>query len=296
MTDEIPRTTKQGKYTLHLTVGESGRPILRTLHQAMKFREHYEAKGYLTSTPNRATKTSNGVKYFATYRSENPLSHSEQQVMISQMGGKMKGVGAISTSPLRNEFCRKQSQCGSSESICRNCYSMAGLLPGGGGKKPAAHETSIPGLARNTRLLSKEPIENIPKINTPFFRFNAEGELVNEIHMINLMKIAKANPNTHFTLWTKRPDIVARAMAMVRKPSNLHLIRSSPMMNHPVPLPPGFDKVFTVFTPEFIEKNKVKINCGARSCVNCKLCYTNNATHIVNERLKSNSRLIGKMP
>jgi hypothetical protein len=174
---------------------------------------------------------------------------------------------------------------------------MNGMMPGKGGK-PAPSETAKPGLIRNSRLLSQHIIENVPKTTAQFFRFSAEGELINETHFINLVKIARANSGTLFTLWTKRPDIVASALQnwRISKPSNLYLIRSSPMLNKEAPLPQGFDKVFTVYTPDFVQKNNIKINCGAKSCMGCQICYTRNSIVYVKEQVKPNSRLIGKTP
>jgi hypothetical protein len=125
---------------------------------------------------------------------------------------------------------------------------------------------------------------------------SAEGDLHNEQHLLNFFAIAKANPHTHFTLWTKRVDIVAMAMSKHAKPRNLHLIRSSFRLNVADPRPPGFDKVFTVYTPEYIKAHGVKINCGAKSCMSCRLCYTNNATRNISEKLKPGSRTVGKRP
>jgi hypothetical protein len=281
--------------------------MLMTLKQCTKYSVHYEGKGYLTSRPKHATGRKDGTNFYVMYRTKEPIPLKDQKVMISKMHGKMEGVGSISTNPTENKFCRVMSQ-GSHRgkgrctgSVCRRCYSVSGLIPGKDKSKPAPRETSIAGLSRNSRLLSQQIIENVPKIKQHFFRFSAEGELINEVHLLNLYKIARANPGVRFTLWTKRPDIVASTASKYGrsypKPQNLHLIRSAPYLNTPVDIPRGFEKVFTVYTPEYLEKHpEIKIICGAKSCVNCKVCYTNNNIRYVSEKLKPGSRMVGKKP
>ena len=214
------------------------------------------------------------------------------------MHGKMKGVGGLNTATNLNRACSAafRAKGGSGRcnpTICKSCYSMSGLVEGKTGNPPKA--TSIQMLNRNTRLLTRSPLANVPKITKKFFRFSAEGDLHNEQHLLNFFAIAKANPNTHFTLWTKRHAIVAMVLAKHSKPRNLFLIQSSLRVNHPEQKLPGYSKVFTVYTPKYLKEHpEVKINCGAKSCMTCQLCYTTGGTSIVNERLKG--RLAGKMP
>ena len=315
-----PIVKKEGHY-LYLVYNTAGEPMLRTPPQITRFAEHYEAMGYLTGRSKYPVSIdSNNVPRYANYLSPEPLPLSERNVMISRLGGKMKGMRAISTSPLLNRFCQKMAykKCKLDKEgnvieedpermpICRMCYSVNLLTPGDSGSSP--HELgSRPGLARNTRLLSQNIIEKIPKINPTninnWFRFSAEGELVNEVHLINLANIAIANPSVTFTLWTKRPDVVQEVFfgtpkqrAMMQKPRNLRLIRSSPVMNVQASLPTGFCKVFTVYSPEYLATHpEININCQ-KKCVGCGLCYTdNNITHI-NELLKPGSNLVGKIP
>jgi hypothetical protein len=96
------------------------------------------------------------------------------------------------------------------------------------------------------------------------------------------------NPRVKFALWTKNPDYIAEAIADgYEKPANLNIVLSSLFVN--VERRKAFDfvyKVFTVYDPEYIEKNGVEINCGARSCFNCGLCYEKNGVEVINEKLK----------
>jgi hypothetical protein len=289
MTITLPEYIKRGKYTLKLLRDTNSRkPLIRTLQQYSRLREHLEPQGYIVSFKNL------GGGRFAVYISTTIVPRSERTLNIGQMHGKMEGIQSISTNPALNTFCQKASHSKCKDAICRRCYSYSNMIEGKTGVAPQA--TSRPALTRNTRLLTNRPLQNIPKTNAKFFRLSAEGDLHNEQHFLNFMLIARANPKTHFTLWTKREDIVMAVLAKHPKPRNLHLIKSSFMMNRPDPRPAGFDKVFTVYTPEYIKEHHVKINCGAKSCMSCKLCYTNNAVHTINERLKPGSRLVGKRP
>jgi hypothetical protein len=67
-------------------------------------------------------------------------------------------------------------------------------------------------------------------------------------------------------------------------------------LNTPERRLPGYAKTFTVYTPEYLKNHpEIKVNCGARSCSTCQLCYTSNSVTVVNEKLKGNHK-VGKKP
>jgi hypothetical protein len=81
--------------------------------------------------------------------------------------------------------------------------------------------------------------------------------------------------------------VINKGGVLVR--DNFIHIHSTPHMNVLVPTKPkGFDKVFSVYTRPFVKEHGVKINCGAKNCLTCQLCYTHNDTEYVNELIKSN--------
>ena len=109
--------------------------------------------------------------------------------------------------------------------------------------------------------------------------------------------ICKNYKNTRFALWTKNVDILISVFSQkkYRKPRNLSLIISSPLLN--VAFPVSFiekinaivciDVVFTVYTKDFVEKNNITINCGAKHCLSCLQCYKGHKETIyINEQLK----------
>jgi len=293
---QLPETRKNGKYTMKLMRDSgTGKPIIRTLYQFARFATHLEAQGYIV----QRIRLQQGKDAYAVYISTTIVPKSERKVELSKMHGKMEGVGGLNTATNLNRSCsaafRAKTGCGKDPTICQSCYSMKGLIEGKTGNPAKA--TSIQMLNRNTRLLTRGPLENVPKITTKFFRFSAEGDLHSEQHLLNFYAIAKANPNTHFTLWTKRHNIVGPVLAKHGKPRNLYIIQSSLRLNTPEARRPGYAKVFTVYSPAYLKEHpEIKVNCGAKSCMGCQICYTNNNITVVNERLKGKGFKVGKSP
>ena len=97
------------------------------------------------------------------------------------------------------------------------------------------------------------------------------------------------NKNVKFAIWTKNPWIIQEAInGGLKKPSNLQIILSSPKINE---VCDGseydfVDKVFTVFTKEYIEKKHIHINCGMKKCIVCRKCYKKSREKFINEKLK----------
>lgn len=199
-------------------------------------------------------------------------------IHITKGSGKMAGIQSINTSTTDNAFCQKMAS--NDNAICSKCYAdryekMRGSL----------HAA----LLRNTTALSSGfiPMGDLPSFYpTQIVRFSSFGELENDIHLVNLLNIAIKNPQSHFTLWTKRANIVRQVLSRREKPANLTLIYSSPALNVQAKRPSFFDKVFTVYQSKHANDNSVEINCGAKSCDGCRICYSDNEIIYVNEKLK----------
>jgi hypothetical protein len=195
-----------------------------------------------------------------------PLFH------ISVMSGKLEGLHAISTNTKTNPYCIKQNQSADEENICTKCYSHTML--------DSYRKNMQPALQRNSDALSSVVYSEsmLPKIMDLYFRFDAHGELINETHFINLINIARANPDTSFALWTKRTDIVNKVLGNdggfysgFTKPDNLILIYSNPKISRILAKPPKhFDRTFNnVLKHEHVEQQ----NCTGQKCMDCLLCY-----------------------
>ena len=193
--------------------------------------------------------------------------------------GKMAGMVSISTSVTTNERCKKNAEI--KGSICEKCFAAKQMKVFPSMEKP---------MVENQRILTTEilPEEKLPTINNLYFRFEAFGDLNNATQVKNYFNICYKNPKVKFALWTKNPDYIAAAIAQgYEKPANLNIVLSSLFINQERRKTFDFvDKVFTVYDPAHIEKNNVDINCGAKSCFTCGLCYEKNGVGVINEKLK----------
>jgi hypothetical protein len=145
-------------------------------------------------------------------------------------------------------------------------------------------------MVENQRILTSEvlPFDMLPAINNLYFRFEAFGDVNNATQVKNSFNLCYKNPRVKFALWTKNPDYIAAAIRDgYEKPANLNIVLSSLFVNKQRKTRYAFvDKVFTVYDPEHIAKNNVQINCGAKNCFTCGLCYEKNDVSIINEKLK----------
>ena len=188
---------------------------------------------------------------------------------------KMSGFQSLNTSVSQNKFCQKMRTCEST--VCSKCYASTMLK---------RYKTMELNSIENGRILSENlfKIEDMPYINAKAFRLHSTGELMNNVHFMNYITLALKNPNTIFTLWTKRVSIVDGVLDKCERPSNLILIYSSPVLNIETAKPKNFDKTFTVFD-KYTAEDEV-INCGIKKCSECMLCYTHNNVTVIKELKK----------
>ena len=193
--------------------------------------------------------------------------------------GKMSGMVSISTSVTTNERCKKNASI--EGSICEKCFAS---------KQMRVFPTMEKPMVENQRILTSSvlPMELLPTINNLYFRFEAFGDLNNDIQVMNYFNLCYKNPKTKFALWTKNPDYIESAIKQgYEKPKNLNIVLSSLFINQERKSKYDFvDKIFTVYDPQYIEENNVSINCGSRNCFDCGLCYEKNNVTIINEKLK----------
>lgn len=194
--------------------------------------------------------------------------------------GKMSGMVSLSTSPILNKTCQKRHKVGAS--VCSKCFSL---------RHTAFKHELADKLERNHYVLTNRviPVEEWPIVPNYIARFESFGELNNVTQLHNYFNCCKANPNTTFTLWTKNIYILSGAQAQgLEKPDNLIIVQSSLLLNKQVkPQHEWADKVFTVYTSDYISENNVPINCGDKQCIVCKMCYTKkNNVEYINEKVK----------
>lgn len=213
---------------------------------------------------------------------------------ISKLNGKLSQFNAISTYTLENNFCIKMHKAKKENVICTYCYSHDSLNKF---RFPSLNNA----LKRNSnilsnRLLTSEEIKENYIFNSHSFRFNAHGELINELHLKNLINICLHNPNTNFGLWSKRKDLIKKYFRLNDKPTNLILIYSNPIVNNILPenkIPEFFDKTFNNVHHDIdIEKQ----NCTGQRCIDCLKCYKHDTTKTIIEAVKLNGRLKKDLP
>lgn len=202
-----------------------------------------------------------------------------QEIKISKLTGKLKGFEAINTNTLTNSFCSKMRK---SDAICAKCYS-AKMLQG-------VRKNCAPAWERNSNILSGGiHWDDLPRINAAVFRFHAHGELINEEHFHNFVRICMKNPQTTFSLWTKRKNIINTFFKYsgIEKPANLILIYSNPKTTAVLhTIPKHFDKVFNALPRKAITASG-EIDCTGESCMNCLACYEkDNGKNVIVELIK----------
>ena len=202
-----------------------------------------------------------------------------QTIHISKMSGKLDGLRAISTNTVSNDFCQKMYNSGNGNNICTKCYSNKMLR--------TYRKNTQPALQRNSDLLSQavdDAVLKATRILDSFLRLNAHGELINEQHLSNLVRLAELKPHANFTLWTKRKNIVRKYFDNHEKPKNLILIYSNPRISSIMDSPPEyFDKTFNnVLEHESVDQQ----NCTGQKCADCLLCYTKNDVKTIVEKVK----------
>ena len=185
--------------------------------------------------------------------------------MWSVGSGKMIGISSLNTDTPSNKFCQGMYNSTKENIICRECYSMSMLK--------TFRKNCRPKFTNNSKFLSSKihDREYLPPCPSTTGRFHSHGELINSIHLENILNICLNQPMTTFTLWTKRTNLVKKLMQNRKKPKNLILIYSNPVISKPITKPPlYFDKVFNaVYKEQFIEEQ----NCTGQKCKDCLKCY-----------------------
>lgn len=202
---------------------------------------------------------------------------------VTKHTGKMKGIDSIGTSCANNPFCIKRRENG--DSVCSHCYAATYMKMRKSLQKHLEDNAEI----LTTRLLTGS---EVPVTNANIFRFESFGDLYNPTHLANYVMICERNPFTKFGLWTKNVWVLDELFNKngVKKPDNLSIVVSSPMMNVQADLDMNkywfTDHIFTVYDKKCIEENNVNVNCGSRDCLGCQRCYHRDTEFYVREQLK----------
>lgn len=204
---------------------------------------------------------------------------------------KMNGVISMSTYVGYNPFCiARCNNC--NNAICKYCYANS--------LTNQRYNLKMKLIRLHVILTNIELTENdVPIIDAslyPYFRFESFGDLNNTLQFRNYNLIAMVNSNVNFTMWTKNPGIIQKCIdnGLVLA-GNLVIGLSSLYLNTP-----ELDKaqkysfirfLFTVYDDNYIREHNVVINCGARHCITCGICYKylhefKHGLQLINERKK----------
>ena len=224
------------------------------------------------------------------------VSHETKRTIIADHitydhDAKMHGIISVSTYVGYNYFCKCRMQ-NCNNAICKYCYA-ASLTNCREGLK--ARLIRLHMIFTNIELTAYDiPVLDIEKY--PFFRFESFGDINNTIQINNYNLFAAVNPDVNFTLWTKNPGIIQSAInnGMVLS-DNLIIGLSSLYLNTPeIEKAKKYSFIrflFTVYDDDYIREHNIKINCGAKHCISCGICYKylhefKTGLYIINERKK----------
>lgn len=187
------------------------------------------------------------------------------KLWITKGSSKMRGIYSINTSSVVNMFCQQQRT--NEKSICSKCYSL---------RFEKMRKTLEEKLLYNSVIISQRiPQEDlILEKKIKFCRFNSFGELINAEHAYNCIRLANANPDTKFSIHTKRIDLFEG----FEKPKNLMIIQSSTEKGKEDKKHEIADGVFTVY--DKIEYDSAKGFECQKQCISCLRCYSPGAGNI----------------
>ena len=204
---------------------------------------------------------------------------------------KMNGVISVSTYVGMNTLC--QARCNNCDNaICKYCYATALTAQRTGLKNKLIRLHMI----LTNIALCADDIPVLDGTKYPYFRFEAFGDLNNTIQINNYNLFAAVNTDINFTLWSKNPGIIQNAINNgMQLSNNLVIGLSSLYLNTP-----ELEKaqkysfirfLFTVYDDDCIREHDIEINCGAKHCISCGICYKylhefKTGLYIINERKK----------
>ena len=226
---------------------------------------------------------------------KNSTSGTRQQIIFDHIcfdhEAKMNGIISISTYVGNNKYC--QARCNNCENaICKYCYA-ASLT----GQRYFLKMKLIRIMAIFTTIeLSKSDIPVIDNTIYPYFRFESFGDLNNTLQFQNYNLFALVNSAVNITIWTKNPGIIQQCINNgLQLSDNLIIGLSSLYLNKPeiekAKKYPFIRFLFTVYDDQFISDHNIVINCGAKHCLTCGICYKylheyKTGLYIINERKK----------
>ena len=187
--------------------------------------------------------------------------------------GKIEGCFSCDSSAHGCTFCEKMHQAAEKDPlvICGYCYDYEqenrweNVL-----KRHMLNLKILSSVEFSVELWKTHPVNGI-------LRDNSSGDIENETHAKNLVRLAMANPTTHCTLWAKNVPAVESAFNQLGKPSNMLFVQSSPIIGKPAKMSRWADYLFTVYATEEDLQAALKdgaMECNGKKCKDCGYkCY-----------------------
>ena len=207
--------------------------------------------------------------------------------VVNHMSNKLEGISSISSSVFDNLFCKCRMAI--KDCICKFCYAHNQQSYQTGLKE----HNIVNGLILRNILIPVKMFKLLVII-FPYLRIESFGDTANVTQARNYIRIIKAFPGKRCAIWSKNIAIWEKAIQLEGKPKNTTYVHSSSKLNEPDNIDRNrywfVDHVFTVYTPAFIKKHNIKINCGGRKCIECIMkkinCYYRNTEFYINEKKK----------
>ncbi len=202
-------------------------------------------------------------------------------------GGKIAGIPSLDGHAVSCAFCSFMRDLANKfpelKIICGTCYACDA--------REQMKATAQIAHARNALILSSveftaEELAALPipcDVSRPYCRFNEDGDVVNETHARNLLKIANTHIFIGFGLWYKNRAAVYPVLDEEGVPENVEIIFSVPRVSlkpeQILKLAGRHDnKVFAVFETDEEVDNAVNnfgfVRCNGIKCIICGFrCY-----------------------
>lgn len=189
--------------------------------------------------------------------------------------GKIEGLFSCDSSCHGCTFCQRMMEAGKQnpDIICNYCYDC---------KLENRWKNVLNRHGLNMRIMSSvdfsiEELSILP-ING-MCRINSSGDIENDTHARNMVRLAYAFPDIRFALWAKNVPAVEAAFDESGKPRNMKFIQSSPVIGARMILNKYADNTFTVYRKDQIEQALAtgSMECNGRKCKDCGFkCYKAN--------------------
>lgn len=205
-------------------------------------------------------------------------------VTTHSKGTKMEDMQSLGTSCIDNKICKIRMNI--EGSICADCYACALCKCRTNLTEHLINNHEI----LKQRMLTMEEAASVD-FAALYVRIESFGDVDSVIQARNYLRIIKAHPENHCTIWSKNDGIYRSAFNIEGKPENCTYVHSSMFVNviDEVDLIKNWfiDHVFTVWDKAHYAKviaEHPETECAGIKCRKCLKCYKLGTSFYINER------------